>query len=381
MGQKVVVVGGGFGGVAAARMVRSLLDRQHEVTLVDRERRTFLCGSFPMLIVGERRPTGVSRSLGLLANRGVRYLQAGVTGIDVASKTVTTSAGKMDYDYLVLAPGAAYDWDAVPGASSAYSFYDIHSARRLRRKLAAFRRGRVIIAVSSVPYKCPPAPFEAAMVLDWAFKRRGVRADIELHVYTPEPMPLPVAGPEANPRLVRAMERKGVIVHTGAAVTEVAPNGREMAFGDGSGMDCDLAITVPTHRAPPVVAAAGLSGAPGWIVASPKTLETSHKGVYCVGDANTVPMANGKPLPKAGVFASSAGETVGRNIAAAINNTEPTEFPGVGQCFISHSGSLAGTIRGQFLAEGKPNVEIQPATARGHRARERFERDWKRFRI
>ena len=380
-GQRIVIVGGGFGGVASARTARALLDRDHDVTLVDRRSRTHLCGSFPLLIVGEREAAKVSRSLGSLASRGVRHLQAEVDSIDVGSKTVSTSAGTLEYDYLVLAPGAAYDWNAVPGAVNAYSFYDLETARRLRRKLSAFRKGRVVIAVASVPYKCPPAPFEAAMILDWAFKQRGVRENIELHVFTPEPMPLAVAGQEAGVSLTRAMERRGIQVHTNAAVTEVARSGREATFSDGSSMDAELVITVPTHRAPPVVASAGIGNGPGWIDVSPRTLETRHAGVYAVGDVTMVPMANGRPLPKAGVFASSEGETAGRNIAAAINGSEPAVFPGVGHCFIAYSGTQVGIVRGEFLAEGAPKVRLQPASARGYRAKERFERDWRRFRI
>ena len=168
--KKIVVLGGGFGGVSAARVARTLLGREHTVTLIDRSRRTYLCGSFPLLIVGEREASKVSRSLGSLANRGIEYTQTEVEAIDVEGRTVTTSDRTLEYDYLVLAPGAAYDWDAVPGSASAYSFYSIESARRLRRKLSFFRKGRVVIAVSGTPYKCPPAPFEAALILDWAFK-------------------------------------------------------------------------------------------------------------------------------------------------------------------------------------------------------------------
>ena len=374
-GQRIVVLGGGFGGVAAARTARALLDRSHEVTLVDRNRRTYLCGSLPLLIVGEKESAKVSRSLGLLANRGVRYVQAEVAAIDVAGRTVTTSAGVLEYDHLVLALGASYDWDAVPGSAGAYSFYNIETARRLRRRLASFRSGSVVIAVSGLPYKCPPAPFEAAMVLDWAFRQRGIRREVQLDVFTPEPAPLPVAGPDAAARLGRALDRKGIQLHTGAAVTGVSSNGREAEFSDGSSVRAGLVITVPLHRVAPVVQEAGLAGPNGWVPAAPATLETSQPGVYAIGDVNAVPMANGRPLPKAGVFASAEGETVGRNIAAAIDGTEPAEFPGIGHCFIAYGGTQAGMVKGEFLSEGKPRVSLQPATARGFRAKERFERD------
>ena len=380
-GQNIVVIGGGFGGVAAARTARALLDRQHTITLLDRAKRTYLCGTFPMLIVGEREAARVSRSLGSLANRGIQHVLAEVHEIDTPSKVVTTSAGTIEYDYLVLAPGAAYNWDAVPGAIGAYSFYDVASAGQLRRKLSFFRSGRIAIAVSSLPYKCPPAPYEAAMVLDWAFRQRGVREGIEIHVFTPEQAPLAVAGPTATTRLTKDMDRRGIRLHMGAAIQEVALSGREAAFTDGTSLDADLIITVPAHRVPPIIDAAGLAGEGGWVEVSPETLETRHPGVYAIGDVNVVPMANGSPLPKAGVFASSEGETAGRNIAAAINGTEPAAFPGAGYCFIAYNGTQAGMVRGEFLAKGKPKVRFQPPTARGFRAKERFERDWRRFRI
>ncbi|MDA1347296.1 MAG: FAD/NAD(P)-binding oxidoreductase [Chloroflexi bacterium] len=380
-GKKIAVVGGGFGGVAAARTARAMLGLEHDVLLIDRNKRTYLCGSFPLLIIGEREASKVSRSLGSLAKRGVRHVQTEVEAIDTDARTVRSSEGTLDYDFLVLAPGAAYDWDAVPGASEAYSFYDLASARRLRRKLATFRKGRVLIAISSVPYKCPPAPFEAAMTLEWDFQRRGVRSDIDMHVFTPEPMPLAVAGPDAGARLTRDMERRGIQVHTGAGVTEVATDGRQAAFSDGQSLDADLVITIPTHRAPELMEEAGLLGPSGWVHVTPETLEADRPGIYAIGDVNNVPMANGRGLPKAGVFASSEGETVGHNIAAAILGEEPRRFSGVGHCFVAYGGTKGGMIRGEFLAGGKPNVTFQPPSARGYRAKERFERDWRRFRV
>lgn len=380
-GQKIVVIGGGFGGVAAARAARTLLDREHTVVLIDRNSRTHLCGSLPLLIVGERESAKISRSLGSLANRGIQHLQTEVYSINVEAKTLETGAGTLEYDYLVLAPGAEYDWNAVPGAARAYSFYDLKTAQRLRRKLSTFRNGRIIVAIAGLPYKCPPAPFEATMLLDWALNKRGVRHNTDLHVFTPEPMPLAVAGHDAGMRLRRALERKGIQLHTNMTVTEVADNGRMAAFNDKSSMDANIVITVPTHRAPSIVSSAKIGGEAGWIDVSPKTLETRVPGVYAVGDVATIPMGNGRPLPKAGVFASSEGSTAGHNIAAAINSSEPASFPGAGYCFIAYSATQAGVVRGDFLAKGAPNVRFQPAGSRGHQAKVRFEQDWRRFRI
>ncbi|MCI0441019.1 MAG: NAD(P)/FAD-dependent oxidoreductase, partial [Chloroflexi bacterium] len=369
------------GGAAAARAAMSLLGREHEVTLIDRSAESYLCGSFPLLIVGEREREQAHRSLASLAGQGVKFLQAEVQEIDTSAKTVTTSSGKLEYDYLVVATGAVYDWGAVPGSGAAHSFYNLETAERLRRELGAFRKGRIIIAVSRLPYKCPPAPFEAAMMLEWMFNRWNVRSEVELHVFTPEPMPLAVAGPEAGQQLIGYMQRRGIQPHTGAAITEVSRDGREAVFSDGSAMEAGLIITVPVHEPPPLVREADLVGPSGWIDVNPQTMETSVPNVYAIGDVNQVPMANGRGIPKAGVFASSEGETVARNIAAKIRGEDPTKFPGVGYCFILYDGAQAGMVEGEFLASGRPNVTMRPPSVDGFRAKEQFEHDWRSFRI
>ena len=380
-GKKIVILGGGFGGAASALTARKLLGREHSITLVDRSKRTYLCGSFPLLIVGERKPEKVSRSLGTMVNRGVDYRQTRVEAIDTTNRIVITDSGVLEYDYLVVALGASYDWDDVPGSASAYSFYGISEARRLRDKLRYFKKGLILISVSSTPYKCPPAPYEAAMVLDWAFKERGIRDQIDIKVFTPEPATVPVAGPESGKRLNTILVKKGIELHAGVSVAEISRDGREAGLSDGQSVDAELIVTIPTHRVSEVAVNSGLADANGWIEASSNTLETATVGVYAIGDINSVPMATGKPLPKAGVFASAEGQTVGANIAAEINETEPVNFPGTGYCFIAYSGTQAGMIKGNFLAKNKPIVALKTGTARGFKAKERFERDWRRFRI
>jgi sulfide:quinone oxidoreductase len=378
--KRIVVVGGGFGGAAAARTARRILDAEHEVVLIDRMRRTYLCGGFPLLIAGEREPEKLSRSLGTLSNRGIRYVQAEVHRIETGARRVETGEADFDYDYLVLASGAEYDWDAVPGSAGAYSFYSLDTARRLRRRLARFKKGRIVIGVASLPYKCPPAPFEAAMVLDWLFRERGVRKYVDIQVFTPEPQPLKVAGPEATAKLQQQMARRGIRLHAGAGVTKVDSDGRGAVFSDGSALEADIVMTVPAHRPAAIVREAGLAGESGWVPVDARTLEAAP-GLFAIGDTNSVLMGNGMPIPKAGVFASSEGETVGQNIAAEILGREPVAFPGEGYCPLAVSGTSAAILEGSFLAPEKPRVTYRAPSSRGMRRKERFEQDWRRFRV
>ncbi|MDA1188627.1 MAG: FAD/NAD(P)-binding oxidoreductase [Chloroflexi bacterium] len=377
----VVIVGGGFGGAAAAQTARKLLGASHNVTLIDRKKRTYLCGSLPWLVVGQREPLKVSRSLGALTQRGVNYVQAEVEAIDISTRRVKTNSGEYPFDYLVIATGAVYDWDAVPGSAQAHSFYNIETARKLRDALRRFKRGRIAIAVSGLPYKCPPAPFEMAFLMEDALVQRGIRKGVEIDVFTPEPTPLGVAGPDAPTSLRTLLERRGIGLHAGEQISSVAPNAGEIGFASGKRERYDLVVTIPVHRSARQVREAGLVNDSGWIPVNAKTLETRQKGIYAIGDATTISMANGKPMPKAGVFASAGGEVVAHNIAADVNGSSLEEFTGEGYCFIGYTSEKAAMVKGIFLSEGKPDVAYLSPSVRWHRGKERFEADWRRWRV
>jgi len=380
-GKRVLVLGGGFGGVQAAITARAELDSSHDVTIVDRNRVPHLCGMNPMLIVGEREPGKTGRSLGRLANRGINFVEANINDIDIKNQKVETSAGTLDYDYLVVALGAAYDWDAVPGAKDAYSFYDFDYARDLRRRLSRLKRGKIVLAASKPPYKCPPAPMETAMMINWWGRKKGIRKDLDISVYIPEPGPLGVAGKEASQRVRSALDTRGIELVTAAGVTEVAPSGREASFMDGSSVKADVIATVPVHKLPDVVAASGINNDKPWVPVDRGTLETSTPNVFAIGDVNVVPSGE-FAIPKAGVFASGQGTKVGQVIASRINGSnEPEPYDGVGWCFMAYSGGRSATVGGEFLTDGGPDTVLSDPTVSGMKAKERFERDWRSFRI
>ena len=380
-GSKVLVLGGGFGGVQAAISARAALDATHEVTIVDKNRVPHLCGMNPLLIVGERETDKTGRSLGRLANRGINFVEANINSIDTSGQKVETSTGTLDYDYLVIALGAAYDWDAVPGARDAYSFYDFDYARHLRRRLSRIKRGKIVLAAAKPPYKCPPAPFETAMILNWWARRKGIRKDLDISVYIPEPGPLGVAGKEASMRVRSALDQRGIELVTSAGVTEVSPNGQEASFADGSSTVADVIATVPVHKLPYVVAESGGAGGKPWVPVNNATLETSTSNVFAIGDVNVVPSGE-FAIPKAGVFASAQGTKVGEVIASRINEShEPEPYDGVGYCYLAYSGGRSATVGGEFLAEGGPATVLSEPTVSGMKSKDRFERDWRSFKI
>jgi sulfide:quinone oxidoreductase len=375
----VLVLGGGFGGAQAAIAARGLLDDGHRVTVVDRADESFLCGANPLMVVGERPREGVSRPLSTLAEHGVEVVFDEIVAIDLQGRKVDTSRHALSFDFLVVALGAVYDLDAVPGSSAAHSFYDHAGSVLLSGAVERFEGGRVVIGIAGAPYKCPPAPLETALLFEWHFRRSGISA--EIHLYIPEPAPLAVAGPETAKRVGELLASRGVRLHTQTTVTGVEDSGRQVHFSDGSSLDADLAVVVPAHRAPAVVVESGLTQGKPWVPVDPETLETSAAaGVFAVGDVNSIPIADDRALPKAGVFASAQGRQAAATITSRILGTSPpAPYSGAGSCFFLLSGEEVAEVGGVFLAPGGPQVRLgdpEPAVVE-----KRWEDDWLRYAI
>jgi sulfide:quinone oxidoreductase len=375
----VLVLGGGFGGAQAAVTARRLLDDGHRITVVDRTDRSFLCGANPLMVVGERSREGVSRPLSTLAEHGVEVVSDQIVAIDLQGRKVDTSQHSLPFDFLVVALGAVYDVDAVPGSSAAHSFYDHAGSVLLSEAVERFEGGTVVIGIAGAPYKCPPAPLEMALLFEWHFRRSGVSA--EIHLYIPEPAPLAVAGPDTAKRVGELLASRGVRLHTDTTVTRVEDSGRLVHFSDGSSLDVDLAVVVPAHRAPAVVVESGLTQGKPWVPVDPQTLETTAASeVFAVGDVNSVPIGGDRALPKAGVFASAQGLQAAETIASRILGTgPPAPYTGAGSCFFLLSGHEVAEVGGVFLAPGGPQVELgEPQAAT---VEKRWEDDWLRYAI
>lgn len=226
-----------------------------------------------------------------------------------------TSAGEIPFDYLVVAVGAELTPDAIPGlAEASQTFYTFEGASKLYKALAGFAGGNIAVVVAAMPYKCPGAPHEGAMLIADYFRRKGRRTGIDIQLFTPEPQPMPVAGPQLGAAVVEMLESKNVRFRPLHALAAVDPAERVMRFQQGSTERYDLLVAIPPHRAPRLVKDAGLTNAAGWVPANPQTLATEHAGVFALGDVTAIPIpGRWKPdvplmLPKAGVFAHMQAE-------------------------------------------------------------------------
>jgi sulfide:quinone oxidoreductase len=357
MSGRTLILGGGFGGIAAGVELRRL-QPEHDVALVDRGP-AFAMGLRKLWeLVGHATVATGSRERRLLERHGIDVVQGEIIAIDVAGRSAETSAGTLSADRLVVALGAVPRPDLVPGlvehGHDVWAFAGVASAARA---LEGFDRGRVVVLVAGAPYPCPPAPYECALHVDGYLRGRGLRDRTELSVATVQPMLMPNAGRAGSVWMGEQLTARGIEHRVGAKVERVE-EGR-LLFENGIEQPFDLLLAAPPHRAPGVVADSGLAAPHGWIAVDPHSLATSHPHVYAIGDVTLIPLANGLPLPKAGVMAELQGLSVARAISAEISGAEPPPpFDGKGFCAVELGAGSVARVEGDWYATPDPVISI-----------------------
>ena len=375
----VAIVGGGSGGLVAANKLRSRLGAEHQIVVFDRDTHHRFQASFLWVMAGRRTPQAIVRPLSRLGRKGIRYVNAAVEGVDTAAGRLTAGGQEHGYDYLILAPGAELAPEALPGLREiSLTPYHLNGAVALRDALQRFPGGKIVVLVAGKPYKCPAAPYEAALLVDWMLRHRGVRADTEITVISWEPQPMPVAGREMGDAVLSMLTAKGVDFSPQMKVAEIDPEGREIIFEGGERVTADLIVSVPPHQLPRFCADSGLAEPGGWLsVVDPRSMAMARERVWAIGDAVVIKLPVGLPLPKAGVFAHHQAEAVAETIAADITGKGTAgSFDGSGFCWIETGGSRAGYGSGDFYADPKPVMKIGRPTRLHHLSKVLFERWW-----
>lgn len=382
MARTIAVLGAGAGGLTVAQHLRRRLPDDNRIILIDRSFDTYLGLSLLWVLRGWRRHEKVQTRVAASRLPGVQFLEAEIVALDPGGRTVTTTAGNISYDALVIALGSELDFGATPGLTAAlangtaHQFYTLDGAVALRQRLLKPAGGRVVFAIAGVPFKCPAAPFEAAMLTADLLRSAVVSHAVQVDTFTPDPLPMPVAGPAVGAGLVELLKRQEIGFHPTRAIASIDPSRQELDFADGHSAGYDVLAVVPQHRPPQMVADLGLSPA-GWIPVEPRTLETGLDGVWALGDVTVLTLPNGKPLPKAAVFAEGQAEVVANGVARFLGHSAPEPwFEGRGSCYIDIGDHRAAKGEGYFLESPAPKVVLYEPSAKFHREKQDQEADW-----
>jgi sulfide:quinone oxidoreductase len=348
----ILILGAGFAGLELATRLSESLADEVGVTLIDQNDSFHFGFSKLDVMFGRRAAADVRLHYGDITKDGVEFRQERITSIDPEGRHVTTDEGSYDADVLAVALGADYDIAATPGfGEGGFEYYSVAGAERLREVIPSFDSGRIVIGILGHPFKCPPAPFEGALLLHDQLVERGVREAAEIRVFGPMAAPVPITG-EVSQGILKALEERAIEYVPKQLVVSLDTGGKTAQLASGENVPYDLFIGVPVHRVPEVVETSGLA-VDGWVPVEHSNLATRFPGVYALGDVA------GAPVAKAGVFAEAAARVVADDIAARLRGGElERPYEGAGSCYLEFGGGMVGKVEANFLGGPKPAARL-----------------------
>jgi sulfide:quinone oxidoreductase len=385
-GKRILILGAGFGGLTTANLLQknlSLSSVDHQISIAD-SKDYFIMGLVNLWILSGIRTLEDSKiALSRLEDKGISYLNGEVTAIDPVSRTVTikgSSTLRLEYDYLVIALGSEFALENVKGflENGGSNLYDAEQVPKLREKILSLKKGRIAICITSVPYKCPPAPYEASLLINDILVKNGTRDSIDIEIYTPTPIALPVAGAKVSEDVINLLNDNHINFHPLHKIKTVLD--KEMIeFENGNKIKYDLLIAIPPHRAPEVIRNSDLiKQGQNWINVDKFSLKTDYQNVFAIGDVNEIKVNENMAIPKAGVFAEAQAKVVSQQIIVDIENNRDklstSKFDGKGFCFMEVGDKKAGYIAADFYNEGGPVTVLEPPSKESYEKKLDFEK-------
>ncbi|KAI9003956.1 FAD-dependent pyridine nucleotide-disulfide oxidoreductase [Hyaloraphidium curvatum] len=365
---RVLILGAGFGGLELATRLIEELGKAVDITIVDSNPLGFMVGLFKIdMVFGQRRdyvPYDRIRA------PGVKFLAEKVVKIDPAAKSVTTDQGTHEADYLVVALGADYAFEATPGfkealdEGTANEFYSVPGAKACAPVVDGITEGKIVFGILQPPYKCPPAPFEVVLQLHDLLVEKGIRDKCQIEVISPNPIVLPLTK-SGSAVLNGRLAELGITFHGSHPVALIDGKTKTISIkGKDEKMSYDYFFGIPAHTAPAVVKASGMSNGPsGFIKVDPKTLATEHADVWAIGDVMGIAVGQ-MQAPKAGSFAENGAAAVAEQIIARVTGQErPFKYQHKGVCYIEFGKGKVHQFDANIFGGDEPVVAVTGPTA------------------
>ncbi len=380
----IVILGGGIGGIVTANKLRKLLPETHRIILFERSEIHSFAPSYLWVMNGDRNPEMIVREVKHFLSPGIDVFHSEVIEIIPAMRAVKLEGWTQGYDYLVIAMGMEVVFDSVPGLSKdSLNYYTYDGSIKVNEALKSFTGGKIAVVICSLPYKCPAAPYEGALLISEFFRKKGIRDKTEINLYTPEPYPMPVAGPQLGELVKKTLESKGIKYHPLNKLTSIDKQNKQIHFEAHDSYNYDMLIVIPPHKGSPVLSKSGIANETGYVPVDRLTMKTWHDNIYALGDAAAIAIpGKWKPdvnmmLPKAGVFAHAQAKIIANNIAVEITgNGNLQTFCGDGYCMLEAGEGVSGFAYGNFYGTPNPQVKLKKLGKIWHLGKVVFEKWW-----
>lgn len=358
---RVVVIGGGFGGGTAARVLKRF-DPRLDVTLIEPASTFIACPFSNEVIVGLRGISAQTFGYGGILADGVHLVQATATGVEGMARTVALADGAaLRYDRLILSPGIDIAWGALPGYDEAAADRMPHAWKAgaqtllLRRQLEAMSDGgTVVISAPPNPYRCPPGPYERASLIAWYLKTHKPRAKLLVldakDVFSKQKL-FQAGWARLYPGLV-----EWVSLSDGGRVTHVDParNTFETDFGSHR---ADVGNVIPPQRAGHIAMVAGVADRTGWCPIDPVTFESRLvPGIHVIGDA-----AIAGAMPKSAFAANAQAKVCAAAIVQLLSGAMPQDPRLINTCYSLIAPAFGISVAGVYRPANGVLTDIEGA--------------------
>jgi sulfide:quinone oxidoreductase len=370
----VVILGGGFGGLSSANELRNTLSSsQVKITVIDKKD-WFMVGFAKLWIInGTRTFENSIGSLNELSKKEINFIKEEILEINSQNKIIKTDSQNIKFDFLIISTGVVLAPQKIPGlVENGFNLYDHNQLLEIRDKLESIESGKIAISIMGMPYKCPPAPFEASLLIDSMLKKRGVRDSVQIDFYSPAPITLPAAGPEVSKKILELVNSDKITFHDSCKIKSV--ESKKLIF-ENSEADFDILLAIPPHIAPKIIYDSDLAKEPGFIPID-RDCKTSFENIFAIGDVTVLPVGEKLAVPKAGIFAEGEGIIVAKNIISKIQSKKEIElFDGKGGCFIESGKDTAAVLEVDMFSHSKPSTNLSELTSDNLTKKQEFEKE------
>ncbi len=356
--KRIVILGAGTAGTMMANKLRNALDKEEwNITIVDQFKTHYYQPGFLFIPFGIYNKEDVVKPKADFIPSGVNMIYSPIDRVEGEANKVHLEGGKvLNYDYLIIATGTKTFPEETPGLKDKlwykeiFDFYTVEGAVALQKFFKGWEGGKLVMAITELPYKCPVAPLEFVFLADAYFTEIGIRDKVDITYVTP--MPGAFTKPIATKMLSELLEEKNIKVIPDFYIERVDNDEKKLVSYDELEVPFDVLTVVPMNMGDEMIERSGLGDDMNFVPTDKHTLQsTQHENIFVLGDASNIPTS------KAGSVAHFAAEILFENLMSAIEDRPlHAKFDGHANCYIETGFGKGALIDFNYDTEPLPGT-------------------------